>query len=47
MGSTTKECGFNSWQEEELVIFCTVSGDKAGGDEADHLPGSRAEVKNA
>jgi hypothetical protein len=29
------------------MIFTTVSGDKAGGGDTDHLPGSRAEIKNA
>jgi hypothetical protein len=31
----------------ENLIFATVSGDKAGDGDTDHLPGSRAEVKNA
>jgi len=30
-----------------LMIFATVSGDKASDGDTDHLPGSRAEVKNA
>jgi hypothetical protein len=29
------------------MIFATVSGDKAGDGDTNHLPGSRAEVKNA
>jgi hypothetical protein len=32
---------------ENLMIFATVSGDKAGDGDTNHLPGSRAEVKNA
>ena len=32
---------------ENLKIFSTVSVNKAGGGDTDHLPGSRAEVKNA
>jgi len=32
---------------ENLKIFSTISGDKAGGGDIDHLPGSRADVKNA
>jgi hypothetical protein len=31
MGLMTKECGFDSWQEEELMIFSAVSGDTVGG----------------
>jgi hypothetical protein len=32
---------------ENLIIFSTVSGVKAGGGDTDHLPRSRADVKNA
>jgi len=32
---------------ENIMIFSTLSGEEAGGGDADHLPGSRAEVKNA
>jgi hypothetical protein len=31
----------------ENLMISTVSGEKAGGGDTDHLPGSRAEVKNA